>query len=617
MCDAKSTEIRPKILLARDGKMVILPNKLARLSQIASIPMPQSEQSMPNSSYGRHSNQDAIHANAADSLVKIYDVIRQVHNPRMGHHGVRGTYRLLNTHFPGHRIPWRVVNDFVTSCAWCQKDRLGMADSLQPIVRHLKPVHRRAVVGVDSLTVTPADKHGNWLLIAIVNLMTKFTALYAASKHDAQTVASALFQFFCSYGIFDSIVTDPGSEFMNEVVQYLTRWLGITHKVSLVDRHESNGVEGTNKQVLRHLKAIVMEERVKDQWSSPTILPAVQFLINNQASEETGVVPFHATFGSIDATYGRMGEGGDSVHRVNAYIRLLDDNLRMLSDITKQHQAKLIAERTAKTPPEQQNQYQSGDLVLWQLNPNDHLPSKLTPKFLGPYEVIKQYKNDVTCKHIVLGNIKEFHVTRLKIFHGSTEEAIRIAKLDNDQYTIRRIIAYKGDPEVRTTMEFEIEFEDNSIVWLPWTKDIFDSVPYEDFCRSKPELFLLIHDTKTAKKLVQELNQSPITTVKPGDIVFVDLRCYGSTWYHSLPLPDVLHNTYLLEYRYTRWIGKNNRKIEAVCKIFKEKFAVDHFFVKSYGSSFFSLPPGNMYQLVDENMVKQYPMLLPTAKDST
>jgi hypothetical protein len=73
----------------------------------------------------------------------------------------------------------------------------------------------------------------------------------------------------------------------------------------------------------------------------------------------------------------------------------------------------------------------------------------------------------------------------------------------------------------------------------------------------------------------------------------------------------------LLEYRYTRWIGKNNRKIEAVCKIFKEKFAVDHFFVKSYGSSFFSLPPGNMYQLVDENMVKQYPMLLPTAKDST
>lgn len=433
----------PRTLLTRDGTMIFLSNKTA-LSHIESIPLLPQDVSVTYPIIHSSNNAD-MHVNAAASLAQVYDVIRQVHNARMGHHGVRGTYRLLNIHFPGHRIPWRVVNDFVTSCAWCQKDRLGMADSLQPIVRHLKPVHRRSIVGVDSLTVTPADRYGNWLLIAIVNHLTKFTALYAASKHDALTVASALFQCFCSYGIFDSIMTDPGSEFMNEVVQHLTRWLGIAHKVSLVDRHESNGVEGTNKQVLRHLKALVMEERVKDQWSSPTILPAVQFLINSQASEETGVVPFHATFGSIDATYGRMGEGGDGVHRVNAYIRLLDDNLRMLSDITKQHQAKLIAERTSKTPPERQkNQYQAGDLVLWQLNPNDPLPSKLSPKFLGPNVVVKQYKNDVTCKHIVLGNIKEFHVTRLKIFHGSKDEAIRIAKLDNDQFTIRRIIAYKG-----------------------------------------------------------------------------------------------------------------------------------------------------------------------------
>ncbi|KAG9292464.1 hypothetical protein G9A89_000462 [Geosiphon pyriformis] len=442
--------------------------------------------------------------------------------------------------------------------------------------------------------------------------MTKFAALYAASKHDAETTAAALFQFYCSYGMYDSIMTDPGSEFMNEVMTHLTRWLGVTHKVSLVERHESNGVEGTNKQVLRHLKALVMDERVKDRWSSPTILPAVQFLINNNISSETGVTPFHATFGSIDATYGRMGEGGDGVHRVNAYIKLLDDNLRLLSDITKKHQAKLIAERTAKTPPEKQNQYQAGDLVLWQLNPDEPLPSKLSPKFLGPYEVIKQYKNDVTCKHIVLGNIKDFHVTRLKIFHGSREEAVRIAKLDNDQFTIRRFIAYRGDPTVRTTVEFEIEFEDDSIVWLPWSKDIFDTVQYEDFCRSRPELFILVYSAKEAQKLLQDLRKLPITEVQPGDTVFVDLRCYGSEWYNNLPLPDKDHITYLLKYNYTRWIGKSKLKIEANCATFKETFSVDHVFVKCYGSVS-AIPTGNNYKLIDKELVKQYPSLLPNS----
>jgi len=92
----------------------------------------------------------------------------------------------------------------------------------------------------------------------------------------------------------------------------------------------------------------------------------------------------------------------------------------------------------------------------------------------------------------------------------------------------------------------------------------------------------------------------------------VDLRCYGSQWYDSLPIPDKYHVSYLLEYRYTRWIGKNKLKIEASCPIFNERFAVDHVFVKCYGS-LTTMPTGERFQLIDHNMVQQYPMLLPNA----
>ena len=43
----------------------------------------------------------------------------------------------------------------------------------------------------------------------------------------------------------------------------LNKYLGYTeHRVSLVDRHTSNGVEGTKGQILRHIRALCMEERV-------------------------------------------------------------------------------------------------------------------------------------------------------------------------------------------------------------------------------------------------------------------------------------------------------------------------------------------------------------------
>lgn len=51
-------------------------------------------------------------------------------------------------HFPGHRILYRYVQDFVSRCPVCQKDRLGMTDTLPPLVRHLKPLHHRSIVGV-------------------------------------------------------------------------------------------------------------------------------------------------------------------------------------------------------------------------------------------------------------------------------------------------------------------------------------------------------------------------------------------------------------------------------------------------------------------------------------
>jgi len=61
-----------------------------------------------------------------------------------------------------------------------------------------------------------------------------------------------LFTYFCTFGTYDELWSDTGSDLMAEVVQKLAKWMGIRLIISMVDRHESNGVEGTNKQIPRH-----------------------------------------------------------------------------------------------------------------------------------------------------------------------------------------------------------------------------------------------------------------------------------------------------------------------------------------------------------------------------
>jgi hypothetical protein len=256
---------------------------------------------------------------------------------------------------------------------------------------------------------------------------------------------------------------------MSEVVEHLNKWFGIQHVVSLVDRHQSNGVEGTNKQILRHLKALVMDEKIKNQWSSPTVLPLIQFFLNSTNSSETGIIPFHATFGSQDATYMRFPENLDVVQRSHEYVKLLDENLRTLWDISKKFQQELALKRISETPLNEQNKYQQpGDFVLFHQSTERPLPNKLTPRFLGPFEVVIQNKNDVQCRDLVKGSIKIFHVEDLKIFHGTKQQAIEAARTDGDQELVSKFLAYRGDPKVRTTVEFEVLFADGDIMWLPF-----------------------------------------------------------------------------------------------------------------------------------------------------
>ena len=96
----------------------------------------------------------------------------------------------------------------------------------------------------------------------MVNHFTKHAWGYPMKTKDKVTMAGCLLIYFATFGNVEKLATDPGSEFTNELLQEVLEWLDVEHKLGLVAAPTSCGVEGTNKLIMRHIKAILMDKRM-------------------------------------------------------------------------------------------------------------------------------------------------------------------------------------------------------------------------------------------------------------------------------------------------------------------------------------------------------------------
>lgn len=538
-------------------------------------------------------------------------VLKKVHGGRRGHWGVSRTRKILDEEYPGHGIPVRLIAEFVKTCPVCQKERLGLADQLQPVVRVLHPEHQRATVGIDNLAL-PEDKNGNANLVVLVNHFTKHVYAYATPAHPTMImIARALFSYYTTFGKFDVLASDPGSDIMGEVVAQVNKWLGIEHRVSLVDRHTSNGVEGSNGQILRHLRCLCADERVNEQWSDPEHLQWVFHIINDSVSSESGLKPYHATFGDQSATYLTMPPDLPEPERAHEYVRRLNENLQLLKQISSEHQRKVQEERLKVNREDaRKNRYEPGDFILEVHNPGRHRDNKLRMKFNGPYEVIEQIKNDITVKDLLTGmqRPRQLRAEMCKPFYGTPVEARDMAMQDKSQYAVDRILGYKGDIWKRTSMYFLVRFTDGDEVWLPNTDDLWTTEAYERYAQSNPELHHLTLDASFVPAYRARINKSAITEVEPGDTIYYwDIRSYGEGWFQGLELPEAYYKKYVMPHRYTGWVSSKRVKINVYNMFTKKKFKETHWAVFAYGTV--SVFDSNTMILVDQVLADQYPRL--------
>ena len=481
------------------------------------------------------------------------DCLHCVHNGKVGHMGARVTWLRLNEQFPGHHIPFRTVQEFVAACENCSKTRLSMRDRLDPIIRTLKPPESRTAIGIDAVEITPHGEDGHTHINVVVNLFTKLVSLYPVKGVTAINLANSCWRHWCTYGHTDMVISDQGPDLTSGLFQQLTQYMGMRHTFSIADKH-ANGVERTIGEVVRHLRAIVYDESKDgvnlDVFRDPSWLDSVQYILNSEINSETGFSPFTLTFGEDAEKYMTMAKG-NLLEKPHARLSKLNANLVQLNEASKQIQHKLISTRkSAGVLPEDQNMYQPGDYV--EFDAGAKVVPKMSFRYKGPYCVQRQVANDVTCRHMATGEVKKLDVSDLRLYSGDKEQAEAMARRDHDQHIIDKVLYCTGNPLLRTSLVFRVVFLDGDVVELPYSKDLFDSVPYEEFCNSKPYLRHLRLTVLEAGKFISNIKRTPLRGYALHQEVYLDIRVYGDGWFNDRQLPDTETITYVSKFRITK-----------------------------------------------------------------
>ena len=314
-------------------------------------------------------------------------------SPHAGHLGIGNTYELLHRNYYWPNMQG-FVKKYVRHCDTCKRSK-GSRFKKQGVLQPLAvPDQRWQDISIDFVTGIPTVKGAN----AICNIVDRLSKERHHIATDKEIDAERLAELFVHHvwklhGLPRSIISDRGTQFVNDFWKFLCKRLGISVRLSTAWHPETDGqTERLNGVMEQYLRAYV--NYLQDDW--PDWLPLAEFTGNNTKSETTKVSPFFANKGF----HPRMGfepaePPPSNIKEVNAdaFATRMEEIQKILRDNMLIAQAD--HERHANQHRGPAPQYKVGDLVwLDTRNLFTKRPSrKLENRHAGKYRVKRIISN--------------------------------------------------------------------------------------------------------------------------------------------------------------------------------------------------------------------------------
>lgn len=368
---------------------------------------------------------------------------KSVHNAVMGHRGVQLTLDIL-THakldWPGMRAD---VETMISACPTCQKTRFRQGVNI-PQLHTTESSEPFEIVSVDFIGPLPADDEGRRYILVTIDCFTRFVELFPTCTAAAQDAAEGLLHVFGRYGQPRMVRSDQGPHFAADIIVELLKLIDVSHQFTLAYRPQANGiVERAVGETMRHLRAIVMDQRIANRWSH--VLPLVQRIINSTPHSATGVAPAKMLFGGlVTLERGLLLATPQEAGMINVaqYVDKLSQAQSAIISASQKHQEQVMAKRIAGSPASP-TKFAVGDYVV-AMYPKNKPPTKLHPRWMGPFRVRDVEGQTYKCQDLVSGLLRTFHLTRLRAYDATmTIDPVAIAAVDSHEYIVEGITAYR------------------------------------------------------------------------------------------------------------------------------------------------------------------------------
>jgi hypothetical protein len=475
---------------------------------------------------------------------------------------------LISRRYPGHQLPYKLIEELHEQCAACQKLRTRHPHiSIEPIRRSLAVYEHFHTISIDGMPISPTDDDGNCHVNIINNWATGRIFLQAAADKSAETAVEALYSYRMLYGHIARLVSDPGSDYTSDIVRIYNRFTGVDHQITDVDRPQANGTERKVQEVKRFLRQLAVTPALQRSWSKPRTLHHAACLVNENPDESTGISCNDLHFGRDDAASMRSLVPEDGVPEGfgrHAYLDALHTELKAVREIWATRKRILTARHLSTNPdPSKQNKFAPGDFVFFTRRAR---PSTFSALNRGPYEVIEHIHNRVRVRDLVTSKESTFQVDRLYLFFGTEVAARAQACLDDGQFVVEDILAYRGQPLQRLSCEFLVRYEDGETIWILWSPDLQTNAAFVAYCTSHAELTPFLFDTIADAKLAMAAqNKEAMPFSLPGTTIYVALRYDSQTWYTDLPFEqNHLHRPYYVPMTFGEFYGKTRRTIRVL-----------------------------------------------------
>ncbi|HCK04385.1 MAG TPA: hypothetical protein DHV86_06465, partial [Methylophilaceae bacterium] len=455
---------------------------------------------------------DETEMNHMDSIEDIHrieyekhdEIINQYHNSTVGHHGFERTMRLLKER--AHKT-WKGmrknVREFINKCPHCQ----FMQDvqlKLKLIPYHVMTWRPMDRLNIDHIGPFPKDEQGNVYILVCIDVFSRFVELIPVPDREAVTTAKATLQWIGRYGTPYELLSDNAPEYLSNVMQELLKLADIEHLKTLPYSHEENSVvERANKEVVRHLKAIVFDKKLWPSWS--IVLPIVQRIMNSMVNRNTGQTPASIIFGNmidLDKNILYKTEPNVDETTLSEYItKLLTLQARAIH-LAQETQKSIIQkyDATHQIPEGYDNELPLNSYVILEYGKDYiHKPNKLAMNFRGPYKIININGDRYTLLNLL--NDKTITVHRMHIRAYKQSEHItpeEVARNMATEFKVESVLNIQGNRNknrqfLRTDLELLVKwegYEESYNSWEPFS-EIKSTEAFKQYCLNNNLQYLI------------------------------------------------------------------------------------------------------------------------------